>query len=940
MKSRIRPAARSQSKDGQERQTPAPLPAQQDLASPQIDAPSGTLMGNMAALGLVQRAPLAHSAGHDVGGDRSWGSLDLGGGGDDADDALGGGGQSWSVPLQRKANGRDAGVLGAQASISDATSEAGHPLPESLRQGAEASLGTDLSSVQVHTGSKANRAAADVSAKAYAQGSDIYFGSGQYQPGSAGGDALIAHELVHVAQQEGNSATPQASLQVSQAHEPAEVEADLGAQAILAGRPFSPSASPAPVARTETLSGNPQEWRNNPTGPDITTHRAPTLQDASNHTAPTAATNEAVTTNARVVASEAHKLHLEPPSSPDTSLVYEESAEQSSPPEPGFTTITQMQGTMLAPQVAQEADDSIFINGAPSANDVQQMSIGDCYFLATLQSILSQDPNKISSMMTPTGNGGATVTFWRRQEHDDSAWEWLTGSGPEYDYIPVAVTVNEQLAVRISNGHVFGAQLRCAEGPKATDWWSRISGTNLEVHRDETFECARWAPLMEKAFARFSEAHGTSGGAHGDSGGGRGYNNINGGVPYYTMSLFYGAEADNSSSDTHRQDIVDAQEAPGSDLLVRNAAVIDQLLLLAGRPEQAGPGEADAPILVAVAFVDDLIGRLKAGIPTAQADADYANLSGTQQANIAAVLAAINAWEALPPDPAGAGPAGPKATAKRAIGTASSTAVQPGPPNAAGLAALQALAPATIQFEQGEHEVPQPMAPMLAGFGGALDATTDPAVNVDLVGHSSSEGTEERNMDLSFDRADAVADAIEGARDLTPHVVDVDAEGEMGADATPAWRRVNITVAPQDATNTLHADERSQAIREIMDLMLDLKNIGTDASPGQRNIYGDHAYQVLGASFVNSTGDHVALENLPSSMRVMLYPLVDPTGSTVRLRNPHHTNEPDRMDNNQPTRPEDGAPDGATADGMFTMNLVEFFRNFSAVDSGVFPTTP
>jgi hypothetical protein len=55
---------------------------------------------------------------------------------------------------------------------------------------------------------------------------------------------------------------------------------------------------------------------------------------------------------------------------------------------------------------------------------------------------------------------------------------------------------------------------------------------------------------------------------------------------------------------------------------------------------------------------------------------------------------------------------------------------------------------------------------------------------------------------------------------------------------------------------------------------------------------------------------------------------------------PHYGNEPDRTGMNQPTHAGDGPPSGATADGVFTMTVNEFFRNFNTLDTGVFPTTP
>jgi hypothetical protein len=85
------------------------------------------------------------------------------------------------------------------------------------------SLG-DLSDVRIHTDENADRLNRSVSAKAFATGTDVYFAKGEYSPGSADGDKLIAHELAHVVQQRG---APQGGpLSVSQPGDAMETEAD------------------------------------------------------------------------------------------------------------------------------------------------------------------------------------------------------------------------------------------------------------------------------------------------------------------------------------------------------------------------------------------------------------------------------------------------------------------------------------------------------------------------------------------------------------------------------------------------------------------------------------------------------------------------------------------------------------------------------------------
>jgi hypothetical protein len=91
------------------------------------------------------------------------------------------------------------------------------------------SLG-DLSDVRVHTDDHADRLNRSVSARAFATGTDVYFAQGEYSPGSAGGDKLIAHELAHVVQQRGAPAG--GPLSVSNPGDALETEADAVADQI------------------------------------------------------------------------------------------------------------------------------------------------------------------------------------------------------------------------------------------------------------------------------------------------------------------------------------------------------------------------------------------------------------------------------------------------------------------------------------------------------------------------------------------------------------------------------------------------------------------------------------------------------------------------------------------------------------------------------------
>ncbi len=77
----------------------------------------------------------------------------------------------------------------------------GRPLSGEVQSRMGSAFGQDFSNVRLHTDTKAERISADLNARAFTVGDHIAFGSGEYQPGTLVGDAIIAHELAHVVQQ-------------------------------------------------------------------------------------------------------------------------------------------------------------------------------------------------------------------------------------------------------------------------------------------------------------------------------------------------------------------------------------------------------------------------------------------------------------------------------------------------------------------------------------------------------------------------------------------------------------------------------------------------------------------------------------------------------------------------------------------------------------------
>ncbi|MFN0140302.1 MAG: DUF4157 domain-containing protein [Pyrinomonadaceae bacterium] len=97
------------------------------------------------------------------------------------------------------------GGIGAQspAHVQSAISSGGRPLDKETRNFFEPRFGYDFSSVRIYTGSTAGQSAHSINARAYTQGNNIVFGSGEYRPETESGRRLLAHELAHTTQQGG-----------------------------------------------------------------------------------------------------------------------------------------------------------------------------------------------------------------------------------------------------------------------------------------------------------------------------------------------------------------------------------------------------------------------------------------------------------------------------------------------------------------------------------------------------------------------------------------------------------------------------------------------------------------------------------------------------------------------------------------------------------------
>ena len=103
-----------------------------------------------------------------------------------------------SVRVQRKA-----GLAGPSSSpeLDLRPTDDGAPIPAEVRAPLEGRMGFDFARVRIHTGPRAAEAARSIQAHAYTLGRHIVFAQGAASFHSREGRRLLAHELVHVAQQ-------------------------------------------------------------------------------------------------------------------------------------------------------------------------------------------------------------------------------------------------------------------------------------------------------------------------------------------------------------------------------------------------------------------------------------------------------------------------------------------------------------------------------------------------------------------------------------------------------------------------------------------------------------------------------------------------------------------------------------------------------------------
>jgi hypothetical protein len=152
-------------------------------------------------------------------------------------------------------------------------------------------------------------------------------------------------------------------------------------------------------------------------------------------------------------------------------------------------------------------EQDLYAGGKPSATDIQQDRIGDCYFVATLAAVAEKQPDRIrDAIKFDPATGNYTVTLHKEE------WGWLP---PGYQTKEVKVEVTQQeLEDNLKRG-----------GGSTVD---NKSGTDKPI----------WPAVMETAYAKMHDDNPSDGLAEG-------YQEIDGGWAEDAMFAITGSEGEN-----------------------------------------------------------------------------------------------------------------------------------------------------------------------------------------------------------------------------------------------------------------------------------------------------------------------------------------------------------------------------------------------------------
>jgi hypothetical protein len=159
------------------------------------------------------------------------------------------------APVQMKADtGAAAPVQPPPGARIDA--DGGQPLPEDVRAVMERAFGRDFSHVRIHTDARAAVDARRLGARAFTMEHHVFFGAGEFAPGTPQGDRLLVHELTHVVQHD-EGRVPGSGSAISHPSDATEREAEAN-ESRMPAQFGTPGATPAGAAAIEEREALPR----------------------------------------------------------------------------------------------------------------------------------------------------------------------------------------------------------------------------------------------------------------------------------------------------------------------------------------------------------------------------------------------------------------------------------------------------------------------------------------------------------------------------------------------------------------------------------------------------------------------------------------------------------------------------------------------------------
>lgn len=129
-----------------------------------------------------------------------------------------------SGTLQRKAS-KETQIYSAPPIVNDVLNSPGRPLDTGTRALYESYSGHDFGKVRIHADDRAAESTRALNALAYTVGRDVVVGDASSSPLTVPGNNVLAHELVHVIQQQTLSSASTSTIDIAGPNSPAEREA-------------------------------------------------------------------------------------------------------------------------------------------------------------------------------------------------------------------------------------------------------------------------------------------------------------------------------------------------------------------------------------------------------------------------------------------------------------------------------------------------------------------------------------------------------------------------------------------------------------------------------------------------------------------------------------------------------------------------------------------